>query len=288
MINKVYDPESVNNILGTLIEAQRRNAVNINEISNRLSNISVNDIIDYVPHVGGTGVSISTSNEISIGQEVNTDSSVEFNTASAGQIIASKKIVIDYAPGQFDIQTGDLALSATPEISGNIGNTNTPKMTDHFINIYSASGDVFKDASNNIIKTNFGQIRVFSLQTMNISAETVYTYEHVYGTSNASSDARIKSNEVPLENATTTLLKLNPLKYDLHPSLVTDEISPDLTNVKIIKKAGFIAQEIQNDCPELSYLVKDTAIKSVDYISLIPYIIKCLQEIDSRLATLEP
>jgi hypothetical protein len=120
-----------------------------------------------------------------------------------------------------------------------------------------------------------------------------------------SSDDRLKTQEELIQNATDTLMKLQPQKYlkstrlpgngDLRPPFV---------------EAGLIAQDIWYDAPELRFLVSlaDDATPSetkpgdtgdiqqdpdysdwgtesagVSYISLIPYLIKSNQEIYTEL-----
>ena len=73
------------------------------------------------------------------------------------------------------------------------------------------------------------------------------------------------------------------MKYLKHPDLITDEISPDLSGVKTFEEAGLIAQEIERDCPELNYLITENdGVKHVNYICIIPYLIKSIQELSSE------
>ena len=122
------------------------------------------------------------------------------------------------------------------------------------------------------------------------------------------SDDRIKKNESPITNATTTIMKLKPEIYDKYQNL-------DCSG-NFFRESGLIAQEIYYTCPELRHLInvpKDahdlenfvpnsinpnqdpieysqrwgTSIASLSYIQLIPYLIKSIQELNERITALE-
>jgi hypothetical protein len=121
------------------------------------------------------------------------------------------------------------------------------------------------------------------------------------GKSEASSDDRLKDNEVYVRNATETLMKLKPQIYDKKESLTSNIYHHE---------AGLIAQDIWYDAPELRFAVKPGLLSeipleapvrsddpredpdystwgpnpaSVDYNYLIPYTIKSIQEIVTDL-----
>jgi hypothetical protein len=121
------------------------------------------------------------------------------------------------------------------------------------------------------------------------------------GKSEASSDDRLKDNEVYVRNATETLMKLKPQIYDKKESLTSNVYQHE---------AGLIAQDIWYDAPELRFAVKPGLLSeipleapirsddpredpdystwgpnpaSVDYNYLIPYVIKSIQEITTEL-----
>jgi hypothetical protein len=120
------------------------------------------------------------------------------------------------------------------------------------------------------------------------------------GKGEASSDDRLKDNEMYIRNATQTLMKLKPQIYDKKESLTSDIYHHE---------AGLIAQDIWYDTPELRFAVKpgllseipvDAPIRSddpredpdyskwgpnpasVDYNYLIPFVIKSIQEITTE------
>ena len=120
---------------------------------------------------------------------------------------------------------------------------------------------------------------------------TINTSGNLYTAGNitSGSDDRIKSNEIEIQNATETLLKLTPKIYDKHPSIrfSEDQEDNDLTNIQHFKESGLIAQEVLKDAIELEHLVvkpkKPDELFGMNYIGLIPYLIKSNQELHEML-----
>ena len=107
------------------------------------------------------------------------------------------------------------------------------------------------------------------------------------------SDDRIKSQTIPLTNATETIMKLNPVQYKKHPSLIVPigKEDTDLTNVEHFTESGFVAQEIEA-IPELAYMVEEVKykkdnLKGIKNTDLIAYLVKGLQEMNERIKILE-
>tara|TARA_A200000159_G_scaffold52918_1_gene48949 strand:- start:3380 stop:5338 length:1959 start_codon:yes stop_codon:yes gene_type:complete len=131
-----------------------------------------------------------------------------------------------------------------------------------------------------------------------------------YGTSNTTlSDDRIKDNEVYIENATDTLLKLKPQVYDKKLIWNISKLG-ETSNVNVVRESGLITQDVWYDAPELRHLVhlgegaepgEDKPVTDNDptidpdytswgdnvslleYTGLIPYLIKSNQEIYTEL-----
>lgn len=130
----------------------------------------------------------------------------------------------------------------------------------------------------------------------------------------STSDDRLKTNEILLTNATETIMKLKPQLYDHYAN--------ERLKTESMKSVGLIAQEIYYDAPELRdfivHLPVDTSgnrctpievdlsnqdpandpdyealgwtkddYASVDYIKLIPYLIKSNQEQQEEINTLK-
>ena len=130
-----------------------------------------------------------------------------------------------------------------------------------------------------------------------------------YGTANTTlSDDRIKDNEEYIRDATQTLVKLKPQIYDKH--LIWDLSSEDASNVNTVRESGLITQDVWYDAPELRYLVHlgreahpsetkpyidddpqndpdystwGNEPSTLNYVGLIPYLIKSNQELYTDL-----
>jgi GH43 family beta-xylosidase len=115
------------------------------------------------------------------------------------------------------------------------------------------------------------------------------------------SDDRVKSEEIPIENATEVLLKLTPTNYFKHPSYRVDEDdeSPipekDASGNQIYKEweSGLISQEVLK-VNELQHIVEcipdltdEGETKCIKYTELIPWLIKSNQELHERIKQLE-
>lgn len=98
------------------------------------------------------------------------------------------------------------------------------------------------------------------------------------------SDDRLKINKELIENSTKNLMKLKPQKYEKKSNFNTDDYSIE---------SGLIAQEMYYQAPELRYLINipsdanlndennsnwGTSPLAVNYIGLIPHLIKGFQE----------
>ena len=151
----------------------------------------------------------------------------------------------------------------------------------NFVTEWSNTGsDIYKFYGKNSLLTSDPTL----LTTINTDGN-LYTI----GTLTSGSDDRIKSHEVEIENATETLLKLTPKIYDKHPSVrfPEDQEENDLSNVPHFKESGLVAQEVLKDAIELEHLVvkpnTEQDLYGMNYIGLIPYLIKSNQELFEML-----
>lgn len=95
---------------------------------------------------------------------------------------------------------------------------------------------------------------------------------YIYATTvSQSSDARLKENILDLKNATSSLLNLRPVSFDFKPTENAD-------TVKLKNKVGFLAQEVQQILPHLVDYMEEVDVYTLDYISMIPYLVKGFQE----------
>lgn len=133
------------------------------------------------------------------------------------------------------------------------------------------------------------------------------------GTFAPTSDDRIKINETRIKSALSTIKKLDPQVYDKAAiSDVFDVNDPDKANFK--REAGFMAQDIWYDIPELRHAVRVPAsacpdedrgtpnpdpridpdysgwgpdVAAVNYNSILPYTVKAIQEMDVELTRIK-
>ena len=154
-------------------------------------------------------------------------------------------------------------------------------------------GDPFEFSTNNSF-----QFRVDSTVAIHIQENAYVYFGNGHGTG---SDDRVKTEEIQIENATDTLLKITPKNYYKHLSYRVDEEDEapipekDLSG-NVIKKhweSGVIAQDILV-ISELKHLIsvridpetKDELL-TMNYTGLIPFLIKSIQELNARIITLE-
>jgi len=105
----------------------------------------------------------------------------------------------------------------------------------------------------------------------------------------AASDLKLKRNIVSIAGATETINQLNPVTYEFR----SDEF-PDL-KLSEGQRWGLIAQEVEAILPDLisengSAIHRngeDMSIKSLNYIDLIPVMIKAIQEQDAEIQALK-
>jgi hypothetical protein len=177
------------------------------------------------------------------------------------------------------------------------------------------AADISGTGENSIIINSTGSTLNFvkdnSFCVKNISSNTsgsaLYWNSTTGEIHTGSSDDRVKVNEVYIENATDTLLKLKPQNYDKLDYLGSSNV--------IGHESGLMAQDIWYDAPELRHMVvlgegaeptedKPIAssddpqddpdysawgsnVSSVNYTQLVPYLIKSIQELKAEIETLK-
>ena len=247
--------------------------------------------ICFDTYTGGTGVDRNTE---SIKMVINSDGNVGIGTVST-----SAKLTINSTgtanPGENGIyvynptyQSGDAII--TVRVNGIGGD---PYLSLDVAGFY---GWAFGIDSTDARKLKWGA------DANSLTNNTKMTLDRsgnltILGAYGNSSDDRLKENETRIENALATICKLDPQTYDKRP---------DLESNVFTYEAGLIAQDIYYDVPELRYLVYvpsdatpsetkpesgsdiqvdpdysdwGTTPASVNYIGLIPYLIKSIQEL---------
>ncbi len=91
------------------------------------------------------------------------------------------------------------------------------------------------------------------------------------------SDKRIKTDIHPISNASSKVLRLNPVTYRLKK-----DFSDDQGN-----QFGLIAQEAKEVIPEIVHYNKDNDLYSISYVALIPVLVKAFQEQQLQIEELQ-
>ena len=196
----------------------------------------------------GSQITINGSNEISLASAISVDNLVINNTASPSSSNTYKLV------------------------NETISSTNGATVDSFGIKFNNTV--VFKISKDGAV---YAKQRFFALLTTSISNQNL-------------SDDRYKSRERPLPDDSLSIIQqLKPSRYLLHPDheVPIDVEDSDLSGVTTYEQAGLIAQELEQ-IEELAFVVKEfDGIKTVDYNSILPYLIKSLQELAERVSALE-
>ena len=119
------------------------------------------------------------------------------------------------------------------------------------------SNTLYIDVSNNVVGINNHTPN----HELDVSGDI-----HCTGTLFADSDLKIKKNLVPLDNALNKIVNLNGYYYHKMYETKDDQ-----------KHIGVIAQEVENEYPEL--VSNATQIKSVNYDGINAILIECVKEL---------
>lgn len=129
-------------------------------------------------------------------------------------------------------------------------------------NVFYANGKVALGLAENV-----GIGTSFPTEKLHVIGNILAT-----GTISSTSDVRLKSNIVEINKGLELLLKTRPVSYDKRLSL-------DPSVEESVHENGFIAQELQKVIPSIVTENKDEYnTLSVNYISLIPILVKSIQE----------
>lgn len=153
--------------------------------------------------------------------------------------------------GSFTTSIGTGAASGNSKVTTNSGDNNT------YIG-YGAQ-PTSSTAANEIVLGNSSVQELYTAADMNAPAFTT------------TSDRRLKKNIQPLESALDKVIRLNPVVYDKKRHMTSD--------VYEIHEIGFIAQELQQEFPEVvSQQPDENHTLGVNYQALIPVLTKATQE----------
>ncbi|WP_299364955.1 tail fiber domain-containing protein [Winogradskyella sp.] len=102
------------------------------------------------------------------------------------------------------------------------------------------------------------------------------------------SDGRVKKNQQTIPYGLETILKMTPKSY-MHHSSSFDNGLLQLDQNSKTRTIGFIAQELAEVLPEATFVPKNEnkELWSVNYDKIIPVTVKAIQELNSKIETLE-
>ncbi len=164
---------------------------------------------------------------------------------------------------------------------GGGGNTGGGIYIENFTNGYETGGAYNNTGSNTYLEPclhgQFGNS--VWLGTWNQPLWQVRTAEVWANNVLVTSDERLKKNIQPLTSSLESILLLNPVSYDLEAGITED--TPDYRKAQMIEAGknsmGLLAQELNEVYPDLVRNNGNDQL-AIDYTSLIPVLIKAIQE----------
>ena len=232
---------------------------------------------------GGTDTGISDASNATA---ITIDSSENITTTNAGIITAGRFIngTSSNDPWLKGVNSsGTETFFAKPD--GTLHASSTVLFGTTSIPSASVGGAAFEPAGDNRMILNLGctttsSRNVVVFRNSNNAVGTI----NVSGTTtgfNTSSDYRLKENIVTDWDATTRLKQLKPSRFNFK----TDKDTP---------VDGFLAHEVSSIVPEAITGDKDAVDKDgnpeyqgIDQSKLVPLLVKTIQELEARIATLE-
>jgi len=201
------------------------------------------------PFVGTTG-----ANNVGVGATALNDLTSGSNnvaighSAGAGLTTGSSNVFIGYS-------------------SGPNANVSNKLYIDNAAN--GATSLIYGEFDNDILRFN-GRVGIGGAPGATYELDVVGDINYSGALSNVS-DARLKRNILSISNALDIVLRLRPVSYEKRANLLSNDYT--------MKQLGFIAQEVEKVLPNsVNTAPTADAIKSVDYISIIPVLTKALQE----------
>ena len=170
------------------------------------------------------------------------------------------------ANGTSFIDSGVLAIGDDSPESGDAESTKT---------LFLESGECVMVIKNTDATSSSQRQSIAFLNSSGTRVGTITTTSSATGYA-TSSDYRLKENVADMTNATTRLKQLKPKRFNW----IVDE-----TNTLV---DGFLAHEVQSVVPEAITGEKDgEEMQGIDQSKLIPLLVKTIQELEERIATLE-
>jgi hypothetical protein len=95
------------------------------------------------------------------------------------------------------------------------------------------------------------------------------------------SDARYKTNIEPLENCLTKVQSLSGVSFTKLPSDMDQDVDTSKRHI------GLLAQEVEQQFPELVSEDPSTGIKSVSYSNMVAVLLECIKSLSAEIAELK-
>jgi hypothetical protein len=197
----------------------------------------------------------------------------------AGLDASDEKYKISFDYDNISISSG---TKLTIDTAGNVGiGTDSPSQKLHVNGSALVTSNLYIYNTSFYIGLSFGRIDLQAANGVNVRSGT--TYKPVYASAfTVSSDYRLKSNIVPLENAISRVNQLEVHRFNWNDRL--DEPKVD----------GFIAHEVSSVVPEAVLGEKDGTredgtpdYQGIDQAKLVPLLTAALQEAIAKIESLE-
>jgi hypothetical protein len=220
-----------------------------------------------------------------------------FQLFSQVEVGTNNKVSIGpYSPSTVDLNTGSAQFNSTVKIVGNlgIGITPTTYQLDFADGVSIAR---FPTSLYDVIIDNTGYYGIDIYPTSDgkctIGKSGLRFYAMYAQSFLTTSDERLKENIRSLTGGLNQILLLKPVIYDFkkeyaYPS-VTEKNQKVIDNVEKNRKdnIGFLAQDLQKVIPEAVEYTDSTDSYNVNYIALIPVLVRAIQEQNAKIASLE-
>ena len=150
-------------------------------------------------------------------------------------------------------------------------------MTDStYVTVYNNKAFKVSSTASDSINTDGGVLAAGEIKSnSNITAQGELT-------AYVASDKRLKKNIKPIDNALNVINKLEAVSYNWNDK--AKKLNENKTNQKDF---GLIAQDVEDILPEIVHNIHNDKYKAIDYVKLIPFLIKSVQEQQKQIEKLK-
>jgi hypothetical protein len=257
------------NTTGASNTAVGKSALQTNITSN--NNTAVGDnALSSTTGAGNTAVGVGAGTSITSGANNTIIGGFQGNQHSVDLRASSNHVVLSDGDGNPRLiidNNGKYRTSNAASIAGS-----------HFTHVYDSNDGTGMTLSSTDTSGNTHNQIIFIRNSSTVGTISTTGSNTAYGTS---SDYRLKENVDYTWDATSRLKQLKPARFNFI-------IDPDTT------VDGFIAHEVSSIVPEAIIGTKDAVdsdgnpvMQSIDQSKLVPLLVKTIQELEARIATLE-